>query len=96
MPLGCLSRRNARGTAVIGIDANWMSTKPMDMRAGPETVLAELVQIADSASPHHAYRFAHARANRMKVLVHDGFGVWLAAQRRNQGKFVWGDVRLDA
>jgi DNA mismatch repair protein MutS len=25
----------------------------------------------------------------MKVLVHDGIGVWLAARRLNQGKFVW-------
>ncbi|WP_420893459.1 hypothetical protein [Pseudomonas orientalis] len=23
----------------------------------------------------------------MKVLVHDGFGIWLAARRLNQGKF---------
>ncbi|WP_392397214.1 IS66 family insertion sequence element accessory protein TnpB [Pseudomonas corrugata] len=25
----------------------------------------------------------------MKVLVHDGIGVWLAARRLNQGKFHW-------
>ena len=31
---------------------------------------------------------------RLKVLVHDGFGVWLVARRLNQGKFVWGDERL--
>ena len=36
-----------------------------------------------------AYLFANSRANRMKVLVHDGIGVWLAARRLNQGKFVW-------
>ena len=29
------------------------------------------------------------RANRMKVLVHHGIGVWLAARRLNSGKFVW-------
>jgi transposase len=28
-------------------------------------------------------------ANRMKVLVHDGIGIWLAARRLNAGKFVW-------
>lgn len=38
----------------------------------------------------------------MKVLVHDGFGVWLAARRLNQGKFHWpgiphgGEVELGA
>jgi transposase len=42
-----------------------------------------------AARPHHAYLFANRRANRMKVLVHDGIGVWLAARRLNQGKFVW-------
>ncbi len=25
----------------------------------------------------------------MKVLVHDGIGVWLAARRLNIGKFAW-------
>ncbi|WP_204734837.1 IS66 family insertion sequence element accessory protein TnpB, partial [Hydrogenophaga laconesensis] len=31
------------------------------------------------------YLFANRRANRMKVLVHDGIGVWLAARRLNSG-----------
>jgi transposase len=25
----------------------------------------------------------------MKLLVHDGFGVWCAARRLNAGRFVW-------
>ncbi len=25
----------------------------------------------------------------MKLLVHDGFGVWCAARRLNQGRFAW-------
>jgi transposase len=25
----------------------------------------------------------------VKVLVHDGIGIWLAARRLNQGQFVW-------
>ena len=29
----------------------------------------------------------------MKVLVHDGFGIWLAARRLNQGKFHWPGIR---
>ncbi|POF97742.1 hypothetical protein BGP81_13880 [Pseudomonas putida] len=36
---------------------------------------------------------ANRRANRMKVLVHDGVGIWLAARRLNQGKFHWPGIR---
>jgi transposase len=47
------------------------------------------VTVFGAARPHHAYLFANRRANRMKVLVHDGIGVWLAARRLNSGKFFW-------
>jgi len=59
------------------------------MRAGTESALARVVTVFGEARPHHAYLFANRRANRMKVLVHDGIGVWLAARRLNSGKFVW-------
>jgi transposase len=29
----------------------------------------------------------------MKVLVHDGMGIWLAARFLNQGRFFWPGVR---
>lgn len=29
----------------------------------------------------------------MKVLVHDGLGIWLAARRLNKGKFHWPSIR---
>jgi transposase len=74
---------------MIRIDQVWLSVAPLDMRAGTESALARVVGVFGSARPHHAYLFANKRANRMKVLVHDGIGVWLAARRLNQGKFVW-------
>jgi transposase len=74
---------------VIRIDAVWLATAPLDMRAGTESALARVVGVFGAARPHHAYLFANRRANRMKVLVHDGIGVWLAARRLNSGKFVW-------
>jgi transposase len=74
---------------MIRVDAVWLSVAPLDMRAGTESALARVVNVFGSARPHHAYLFANKRANRMKVLVHDGVGVWLAARRLNQGKFVW-------
>lgn len=74
---------------MIRIDAVWLSTEPLDMRAGTDTALARVVQVFGAAHPHTAYLFANRRANRMKVLVHDGIGIWLAARRLHQGGFVW-------
>ena len=74
---------------MIRVDAVWLCTVPMDMRAGTDTTLARVVQVFGSARPHHAYVFANKRSTLLKVLVHDGIGVWLAARRLNSGKFVW-------
>lgn len=74
---------------MIRVDAVWLAVQPLDMRLGTEAALARVVGIFGAAHPHHAYLFANRRANRMKVLVHDGIGVWLAARRLNAGKFVW-------
>jgi transposase len=74
---------------VIRVDSVWLAVEPLDMRAGTEAALARVVTVFGAARPHHAYLFANRRANRMKVLVHDGIGVWLAARRLNSGKFVW-------
>lgn len=51
----------------------------MDVRAGTETELARMGGVFGAAKPHCAYLFANLRANRIKVLVHDGVGIWLAA-----------------
>lgn len=76
---------------MIRIDAVWLATEPMDMRAGTDTALARVVQVFGAARPHHAYLFANKSATRMKVLVYDGLGIWLAARRLNRGRFVWTD-----
>jgi transposase len=59
------------------------------MRAGIDSALARVVKVFGAAHPHTAYLFANQRANRMKVLVHDGIGFWLAARRLHLGHFVW-------
>ena len=74
---------------MIRIEAVWLATEPMDMRGGVDTALARVVKVFGAAHPHQAYLFANRRANRMKVLVHDGIGIWLAARRLHQGHFVW-------
>ncbi len=86
---------------MIRIDQIWLAVEPMDMRAGVETALARVVKVFGAAQPHHAYLFANRRTNRLKILVHDGMGVWLAARRLHQGGFTWprpgtADQRLSA
>ena len=74
---------------MIRIDSLWLSAEPMDMRAGAERLLARVVHVFGQAQAHHGYLFANARANRVKLLVHDGFGIWCAARRLNTGHFMW-------
>ena len=74
---------------MIRIDCLWLAVQPIDMRAGTERLLASVVQVFGSAQAHHGYLFANARSTRIKLLVHDGFGVWCAARRLNAGRFVW-------
>ena len=74
---------------MIRIDSLWLAVEPMDMRAGAERLLACVVQVFGSAQAHHGYLFANARSTRIKLLVHDGFGVWCAARRLNAGRFAW-------
>ena len=66
-----------------------MRISSSQMRLGTEAALARVVGVFCTDHLNHAYLFANKRANRMKVLVHDGIGVWLAARRLNAGKFAW-------
>ena len=74
---------------MIRIGALWLGVEPVDMRAGADRLLARVVQVFGCAHAHHGYLFANARATRIKLLVHDGFGVWCAARRLNEGRFIW-------
>ncbi|MAT93796.1 MAG: IS66 family insertion sequence hypothetical protein [Halioglobus sp.] len=67
----------------------------MDMRAGPDTALARVVLVFGEARAHHAYLFANKRGNRVKILLHDGLGLWLLARRLNEGRFKWSRPGLD-
>lgn len=74
---------------MIRIDGVWLAVQPIDMRAGADRLLANVVQVFGAAQAHHGYIFANARSTRIKLLVHDGFGVWCAARRLNKGSFEW-------
>ena len=81
---------------MIRIDAVWLAAEPLDMRAGTETALARVVRVFGEARVHHAYLFANRRANRIKLLVHDGIGIWLCARRLHQGRFIWASSQSGA
>ena len=81
---------------MIRIDALWLCAQPQDMRAGADRLLAVVVNTLGQARAHHGYLFANARASRLKLLVHDGFGVWCATRRLHAGRFVWCAREQDA
>ena len=72
---------------MIRIDAAYLSAEPLDMRAGFDSVIARVIAAFGSAQPHHAYLFMNRRSGGLKVLVHDGFGLWLASQRLHRRHF---------
>lgn len=59
------------------------------MRADTETALARAVAVFGVAYPHTAYLFANKRGTRLKALVYDDMGIWLALRRLHQGRFDW-------
>ncbi|MDM0008840.1 IS66 family insertion sequence element accessory protein TnpB [Variovorax sp. J22G73] len=74
---------------MIRIDTLWLCTQPQDMRAGPDRLLNIVVNTVGAARAHHGYLFANLRAMRIKLLVHDAFGVWCATRRLHTGRFAW-------
>ena len=75
---------------MIRIDAVWLALGASDLRGGIDKLLALVVAgFALGAQAHHAYVFANRRADRLKVLVYDGSGLWLCARRLQEGSFAW-------
>lgn len=54
---------------MIRIDAMWLVTEPVDMRAGAGRLLARVVAVFGATQAHHGYIFANARGTRLKQLV---------------------------
>ena len=75
---------------MIRIDVIWLALGAADLRGGIDTLLAQVVRgFALGAQAHHAYVFANRRADRLKVLVYDGAGMWLCTRRLQVGSFAW-------
>ena len=60
------------------------------MRMGIDGLSLRVQQaLGKSPCDGSAYAFRNRRANRLKLLVWDGTGVWLCQRRLHQGSFVW-------
>jgi transposase len=75
---------------MLTVDHVWLAVEAVDMRLGIDG-LSRLVQEALGKSPcdGSAYAFRNQRANRIKLLVWDGAGVWLGSRRLHRGHFIW-------
>ncbi|WP_418147382.1 hypothetical protein [Variovorax paradoxus] len=69
----------------------------MEIRCGAERLLAHAVHTRCTRGARAGKRerpprlhVCNVRATRIKMLVHDGFGVWRAARRLNTGASLWG------
>jgi transposase len=75
---------------MIRIDAIWLALGASDLRGGIDALLGRVVRgFSQGAQPHHAYVFANRRADRLKVLVYDGAGLWVCTRRMQSGGFIW-------
>ena len=75
---------------MMRIECIWLALGASDLRAGIDKLLAQVVHgFALGAQAHHAYVFANRRADRLKVLVYDGAGMWLCTRRLQAGSFAW-------
>lgn len=75
---------------MIRIDHVWLALGVSDLRVGIDALLAQVIRgFSRGAQAHHAYVFANRRADRLKVLVYDGAGMWLCTRRLQSGSFAW-------
>jgi len=75
---------------MIRIEMIWLALGVSDLRGGIDVLLAQVLRsFTGGAQAHHAYVFANRRADRLKVLVYDGAGMWLCTRRLQAGSFAW-------
>jgi transposase len=68
----------------------WLAIEPVDMRLGVEGLSLRVQEsLRKAPCDGSAYAFCNKRGNRIKLLVWDGTGVWLALRRLHRGRFAW-------
>ena len=75
---------------MIALKKVLLAVTPVDMRWGTDR-LSLLVQSLSGRSPCDgtAYGFTNRSFSRLKLLLWDGTGVWLASRRLHEGRFHW-------
>lgn len=69
---------------------NWyLVTAPMDLRCGMDRLLVHVREYLGCEPMDGAYVFRNRAATRLKVLICDDQGVWLAVRRLQQGRFIF-------
>lgn len=77
-------------TANAPAPALYIVVESVDMRRGIEALSAYVERhLQQSVCAGALYLFSNARRNRIKLLVWDATGVWLAQRRLHQGRFIW-------
>ena len=76
---------------LVSLQGIALASTPVDMRAGMDTLMAKAIQQFGQVIPHLAYLFTNRSHNRLKLIVHDGFGLWLCSRRLHKGSFKWNE-----
>jgi transposase len=71
--------------AVIRIDTLWLCTQPQDMRAGADRCSTVVVNTSGRGARAPRLPVRQCARQPLKLLVHDGFGVWCATRRLHAG-----------
>lgn len=74
----------------LRVEALWLCTAPMDMRAGVDKLSLHVQQALGRAPcDGTAYVFTNQRRSRLKLVCWDGTGVWMCLRRLHRGQFAW-------
>ena len=76
--------------ALISPAEVYLAVEPVDFRMGMDGLSLRVQQsLGKPPCDGSAYAFHNKSGNRIKLLVWDGTGVWLAVRRLHKGSFVW-------
>jgi transposase len=66
------------------------------LRAVADRLHIAVVNTVSAAQAQHGYVFAKSHAQRITLLVHDGFSVWRATRLLYAGRFAWSGRSAEA